>query len=87
MNIGDETIFHGYLQPDIQATLYEMRYLVNLPSTQFTYSSNPTWSEGITPYMTEVGLFDTDKNLLVVSKFQSPQLRQGVQQLVVKLDF
>ena len=87
MNFGDETFFHGYLQTDIQATIYEMRYLVNLPSTQFTYSSNPTWSEGITPYMTEVGLFDTDKNLLVVSKFQSPQLRQGVQQLVVKLDF
>ena len=87
MNFGDETFFHGYLQTDIQATIYEMRYLINLPSTQFTYSSNPTWSEGITPYMTEVGLYDTDKNLLVVSKFQSPQLRQGIQQLVVKLDF
>ena len=87
MNFGDETFFHGYLQTDIQATIYEMRYLVNLPSSQFINSSNPTWSEGITPYMTEVGLFDTDKNLLVISKFQSPQLRQGVQQLVVKLDF
>ena len=87
MNFGDETFFHGYLQTDIQATIYEMRYLVNLPSNQFVNSSNPTWSEGITPYMTEVGLYDTDKNLLVLSKFQSPQLRQGVQQVVVKLDF
>jgi hypothetical protein len=87
MNFGDETFFHGYLQTDIQATIYEMRYLVNLPSSQFINSSNPTWSEGITPYMTEVGLYDTDKNLLVLSKFQSPQLRQGVQQVVVKLDF
>jgi hypothetical protein len=87
MNFGDETFFHGYLQTDIQATIYEMRYLINLPNNQFINSSNPTWSEGIAPYMTEIGLYDTDKNLLVLSKFESPQLRQGVQQLVVKLDF
>jgi hypothetical protein len=87
MNFGDETFFHGYIQTDIQATIYEMRYLINLPSNQFTFSSNPSWSEGITPYMTEIGLFDTDRNLLALGKFQSPQLRQGVQQLVLKLDF
>lgn len=87
MTFGDETFFHGYIETDIQATIYEMRYLVNLPSNQFVYSSNPSWSEGITPYMTEMGLYDSDKNLLVVGKFQSPQLRQGIQQAVLKLDF
>ena len=87
MNFGDETFFHGYLQTDIEATIYEMRYLINLPNGQFTYSSNPTWTEGQTPYMTEIGLYDTDKNLLVVSKFQGPQVRQAIQQAVVKLDF
>ena len=28
-----------------------------------------------------------EKDLIVVSKLQSPQLRQGIQQFVVKLDF
>jgi hypothetical protein len=37
--------------------------------------------------MTEVGLYDGDKNLLVLSKFQSPEIRQGVQQVAIKLDF
>jgi hypothetical protein len=87
MNFGEETFFHGYIETDIQSTIYEMRYLINLPNAQFTYSSNPTWTLGQTPYMTEIGLYDTDKNLLVLSKFQSPQLRQGIQQAVVKLDF
>ena len=64
-----------------------MRYLINLPNNQFVKSSNPTWTESYTPYMTEIGLYDTDKNLLVLSKFQSPQVRQGLQQVVVKLDF
>ena len=30
---------------------------------------------------------DSDKNLLVLSKFQSPQIREGIQQVAVKLDF
>jgi hypothetical protein len=87
MNFGDETFFHGIVKTDIQATIYEMRYLVNLPSNQFVTSTNPTWSEGVDTYMTEVGLYDNDKNLLALGKFQSPQLREGVQQVVVKLDF
>jgi hypothetical protein len=64
-----------------------MRYLINLPNAQFSQSSNPTWVQGVTPYMSEIGLYDANKNLLVLSKFQSPQVRQGIQQAVVKLDF
>jgi hypothetical protein len=87
MNFGDETFFHGIVKTDIHATIYEMRYLVNLPSNQFVTSTNPTWSEGVDTYMTEVGLYDDGKNLLALGKFQSPQSREGVQQVVVKLDF
>jgi hypothetical protein len=87
VNFGDEYFFYGTIQTDIEATIYEMRYLINLPNNQFAKSSNPTWSESYTPHMTEIGLYDTDKNLLVLSKFQSPQVRQGLQQVVVKLDF
>jgi len=84
---GDEYFFYGNVNTDIQATIYEMRYLINLPNAQFVNSSNPTWTQGVTPYMSEIGLYDANKNLLVLSKFQSPQVRQGIQQAVVKLDF
>ncbi len=84
---GDEYSFYGTINTDIQATIYEMRYLINLPNAQFASSSNPTWTQGITPYMSEIGLYDSYKNLLVLAKFQSPQIRQGIQQAVVKLDF
>jgi hypothetical protein len=84
---GDEYFFYGNVNTDIQATIYEMRYLINLPNAQFVNSSNPTWSQGVTPYMSEIGLYDGNKNLLVLAKFQSPQIRQGIQQAVVKLDF
>jgi hypothetical protein len=87
LNFGDEYSFYGNFETDITATIYEMRYLVNLGRNQFTNTSNPTWVSGTTSYVTEIGLYDENKDLIVVSKLQSPQLRQGIQQYVVKLDF
>ena len=87
MTFGDEYFFYGVLQTDIQATIYEMRYLVNLATSQYIRSSNPTWNSTSDVYFTEVGLFDADKNMLMYTKLQSPEKRQGVQQIVVKYDF
>jgi len=87
LNFGDEYYFYGNLETDISATIYEMKYLVNLGRNQFTNTSNPTWMPGITSYVTEIGLYNAQKDLMVVSKLQSPELRQGIQQFVVKLDF
>lgn len=87
LNFGDEYFFYGNIETDILATIYEMRYLINLNENQFVNSSNPTWLSGSTSYFTEIGLFDSNKDLMVISKMQSPQIRQGIQQVVVKLDF
>ena len=87
LNFGDEYYFYGNLETDIQATIYEMRYKVNLSQAEFLTSSNPTWTPNTPPYMTEVGLYDSDKNLMIISKLQSPVQRQGIQQLLVKFDF
>jgi hypothetical protein len=87
LNFGDEYYFYGNLETDITATIYEMRYLINLGRNQFTNTSNPTWTSGTTSSVTEIGLYDSNYDLIVISKLQSPELRQGIQQLVVKLDF
>jgi hypothetical protein len=87
LNFGDEYYFYGNFETDISATIYEMKYLVTLGRNQFSNTSNPTWVSGTTSYVTEIGLFDSNKDLMVISKFQSPELRQGIQQIVVKLDF
>jgi hypothetical protein len=87
LNFGDEFYFYGNLETDISATIYEMKYLITLGRNQFTSTSNPTWTSGTTSYVTEIGLYDTNKDLIVISKLQSPELRQGIQQYVVKLDF
>ncbi len=85
-NFGGDYFFFGNIQTDIQATIYVMNFLVNLGQTQFFDSSNPTWDSTKTPYVTEVGLYNADKELMVISKIQSPQKRQGIQQYPIKID-
>jgi hypothetical protein len=87
LNFGDEYFFYGSLETDITATIYEMRYLVTLGNNQFTNTSNPTWPSGTTSYVSEIGLMNDQKELMVISKLQSPVQRQGIQQFVVKIDF
>jgi hypothetical protein len=89
LNFGDEYFFYGNIETDIQATIYEMQYYCTISQTQFTNSSNPTWKPGIQPYITEVGLYDVNKDLVVITKYQFPAVRKDKDSLVipVKLDF
>jgi hypothetical protein len=86
LNFGGEYYFFGNIETDIQATIYVMNFLCNLGQTQFFDSSNPTW-DGTAPYITEVALYNANKELMVISKIQSPEKRQGIQQYPIKLDF
>jgi hypothetical protein len=73
LQFGDEYFFNGLLETDIMATIYEMKYNVNLSSSQFGAgtvgkgsSLNPTWEQYYEEnnaypsytYITEIGLFD-----------------------------
>jgi hypothetical protein len=86
LNFGDEYYFYGALETDIQATIYEMKYKINLSSSEFQVSTNPSWTPGSNSYITEIALLDSDRDILVMSKLQSPTLRQGIQQYVIKID-
>lgn len=87
LNFGDEYFFYGNVDTDIQATIYEMKYAVNLPEEQFTNSSNPTSSISQNKYITEIGLYNSNNDLMILSKLQYPVLRQGIQQFLIKYDF
>ena len=87
LNFGDEYFFYGNVDTDIQATIYEMKYAVNLPEEQFTNSSNPTSSISQNKYVTEIGLYNSNNDLMILSKLQYPVLRQGIQQFLIKYDF
>jgi hypothetical protein len=92
LNFGDEYFFYGNINADISATIYEMKYAINLSDQQFTSSNNPTIPPPLLlpdnrRYITEIGLYDSNKDLIILSKLQYPILRQGIQQFLVKVDF
>ena len=60
--------------------------LINLPSSQFTTTQNPTYTSG-DKMVTEITLLNSNKETLVVAKTAVPLKRSGTQVFAVKLDF
>ena len=83
---GDEQPFPGSVRLVRATDIEEMNMLINLPSTQFTTSQNPT-CVSCSPVITEVALLDSLKEPLVVAKTSIPISRTGTQVFAIKLDF
>ncbi len=87
---GDEQPFPGSVRLVRASDIEELNFLVNLPSTQFTTTQNPTYVTQVAsgyPKITEVALLDSNKETLVVAKATTPITRLGTQVFAVKLDF
>jgi hypothetical protein len=83
---GDEQPFPGHVKLVRCSDIEEMRFLVNLPHSQWTTTQNPTYSSG-TKYITEVALLNQNKETLITAKTSTPIKRVGTQVISVKIDF
>ena len=87
---GDEQTFPGSIKLVRCTDIEEMRFLVNLPHSQWNDTQNPTYSNAARvndKYVTEVALLDQNKEILVNAKTSSPVKRIGTQVFSVKIDF
>jgi hypothetical protein len=87
---GDEQPFPGSIRFVRATDVEQLNFLVNLPSSTFSTSQNPTWvNETISgkPVITEISLLDSNKEPLVVGKPSYPVKRIGAQVFAIKLDF
>jgi hypothetical protein len=87
---GDEQPFPGSVRLVRSSDLEQMNFLINLPSSQFTKTNNPTYPlTGTLPpkKITEIALLDSNKEPLVIAKTTIPITRSGTQVFAVKLDF
>lgn len=83
---GEKAPFPGSVKLVRASTIEEMSFLVNLPSTQFLTTQNPTYNSG-DKKITEISLLNEFKELMVISKLTKPVTRKGSQVFKVKLDF
>jgi hypothetical protein len=84
---GDKQPFPGSVRLVRASDIEHLKFLVNLPSTQFTETQNPTYVSGADKKITEIALLDDNKEVLVISKAATPISRIGTQVFAIKLDF
>lgn len=84
---GDEQPFPGSIRLVRSTDIEKMNFLINLPSTQFNVTQNPTYQEGQNKKITEVALLNENKEVLVIGKTSNPIKRIGTQVLSLKIDF
>jgi hypothetical protein len=77
LQFGDERFFYGNLKTYIGATVYKTIFNLNVNSSTFNATTNPTRSLDSTTNppnikISEVGIYDTEKNLVCVGKVSTP---------------
>lgn len=83
---GDEQPFTGSIKLVRAIDLEVMRFLINLPSGEFTTTQNPSFITGKPKRITEVALLNENKEVLVIAKVPKPIVRTGTQVFAVKID-
>lgn len=86
---GDEEYFIGTVSTDIEAIAYSTDLAIQLPLNQYNSSTNETWDGSTEVYISEVGLYDTDRNLVGIAKLNNPIPKDSTiaRTIVFGLDF
>lgn len=69
---GDEVYFLGNVNSDIEALVYTTNLSITLSLNEFNSSTNPTWDGVSSVAISEIGIFDDDKNLVAIGKLNNP---------------
>lgn len=75
LGFGDEEIFLGNVDTDIEASVYTTDLIITLSLNEFNSSTNPTWdgeAEDNSVYISEIGIFNEEKELIGIGKFNNP---------------
>lgn len=77
LQFGDERFFYGNVETFIGATIYKTIFDFNVNSSTFNITTNPTRSQDPSTNppnlkISEVGVYDSDKNLVCIGKLSTP---------------
>lgn len=86
---GDEYFLFGNVRTNIEAIAHSMDLTIELPMGEFNTSNNLTWDDNLPVYITEVGLYDGDGDLVAIGKLNTPIKKDSTtsRTLVFGVDF
>lgn len=89
LSFGASTYFFGNVSTHIKADVYTTDISINLSLGEFNSSTNKTWDGSETVYISEVGIYDSNMNLVAIGKLNDPVAKDSniARTLVFELDF
>ena len=69
---GDEELFFGNVKTGIQATIHTTDLNITLGVDEFNSTTNETWDGESDIWVSEVGIYDNDNNLVAIGKLNNP---------------
>jgi hypothetical protein len=82
-------IFFGDVETEIKADVYTTDLSINLPLNEFNSSNNLTWDGVSKVFISEIGLYDSNKNLVAIGKLNDPVPKDATisRTIVFAIDF
>jgi len=89
LSFGDEELFLGNVETEIEASVYTTDLAINLPLNEYNSTTNPTWNGESDVYITEVGIYNDDMELIAIGKFNNPIKKNSTisRTIVFAIDF
>lgn len=86
---GHASYFFGNVSTEIKADVYTTDLNINLSLNEFNSSTNKTWDGSETVYISEIGIYDNNKNLVAIGKLNHPVAKDSTiaRTIVFALDF
>lgn len=86
---GASTFFFGNVETEIKADVYTTDISINLPLNEFNSSTNKTWDGLETVYISDIGIYDSNKNLVAIGKLNNPVAKDAniARTIAFELDF
>jgi hypothetical protein len=72
LSFGDEEFFFGNVETDVEATILTTNIPIYLPPNEFNSTTNKTWDGESEVFVSEVGIYDEDNNLVAIGKLNYP---------------
>ncbi len=72
LSFGDETYFLGTIRTKIRADVFTTDIVIDMGMNEYNYSTNPTWNEGDDIYVSEVGIYSENGDLVAIGKLNNP---------------
>jgi hypothetical protein len=83
---GEESVLIGNVSVDAKAEIFKSNFVITLDAGMYNTSTNPTWVSGNTAYISEVGIYDEEENLVVIGKLSHPVEKVGNSIITITLD-